>query len=336
MTIIKIVAVGIGLYFVYVVRDIILLLVISIILSSGLTPMVEWLYVRIKIPRAVTVIVVYLLVIGLFILVIALLVPALIQEFGELGNNIGTIRAQFSSQDSSFHQVFERYGLGASLDSISQAIAGLTSGIFERTLGLFSAFFDFVTVLVISFYLVIEQNAMKDFVKSLTPSSSHIRIANVVTQVQKRLGAWLLGQFALMASIFALTYLGLKLLDVKYALVLSLFAGLLEIVPYLGPILSAVPAVIIGFLVSPTMGLFVIILYIIVQQVENYLLVPRIIGRSIGANPLIVLVALLIGYNVAGLIGVLISAPIVAVITVIAEDYSGQKKLLASEDRGKS
>lgn len=325
-TILKVVAVFLGIYFLYLIRDILLLVVISVILSAALTPLVNWLYERVRFPRALTVVLVYLVFIGLLVMTVSLLVPRLIEEFGALGSNIEGLRADLNTQGTALHQFFDRYGLSASLQAISAAISNLTSGVFQRTIGIFSGIFDLVTVLVMSFYLVLEQNGMNNFVKSLVPVNYHERIGNIVLGVQRRLGQWLIGQFALMFSVFIFAYLGLRLLGVKYALVLALFAGLLEIVPYLGPILGTIPATLVALLQSSTLAVFVLILFTIIHQVEGYVLVPRIIGRSIGANPLVVLLALLVGFNIAGIVGVLISAPIVAVGTVILEDYGNHRK----------
>lgn len=332
VTILKVVAVFLALYFLYIVRDIILLLLISVILSSALTPLVEWGYRRLKIPRAATVVVVYVLFISLVVLIFSLIIPRLIEEFSALGTNIDTLRGNLANQESTFRETFERYGLSNALASLGNYISQLTSGIFERTIGLFSGLFNFITVLVMSFYLVIQQDGLKDFIKSITPSHQHGRIANVVGQAQKRLGQWLLGQFALMFSIFLLSYIGLLLLGVKYALVLALFAGLLEIIPYIGPIISVIPAFFIALLQSVTLAIAVVILYIVIQQLENYALVPRILGRSIGANPLVVLIALLVGYNIAGIIGMLFAVPVVAIVSVVLEDLDVYQRLMGDQE----
>jgi predicted PurR-regulated permease PerM len=325
--VLKVLAVLLGLYFLYYIRDIVLLLIISAILAASLTPLVDWLYNRIKFPRGLTVVLVYILFLGVTGLIIGFLVPELVHDVAGLGQNISEYRDRYASQGSAFFNTLDSLGLSQSLNSLGAMLSGLTSDIFQKTLGVVWGLFDAVTVLVISFYLVIEQNALKDFIKSLTPVAYHSRIGGLVNKVQVKMGKWLLGQLALMASIFVLTYIGLSILGVKYALALALFAGLLEIVPYLGPIISAIPAAFVGLMSSPLQALTVIILYVIVQQAENYLLVPRIIGKSIGANSLVVLVALIVGFKLAGIIGILISAPIVAVVKAIFDDYQGYKSL---------
>jgi len=324
--ILKIVAVILGLYLLFIIRDIVLLVVISALLASAMNPLVEWLYRRLRFPRGLTVTLVYFLFIGVVGVVFALLVPIMISEFKDLASNFSGFREKFDTQSSALFGLFERFGLSNFLQSVGSSLTDFTSGIFEKTLGLFSGIFQIITVLVISFYLVSQQDALKDFLKTLTPSDYHPLINNVAIRGQSRLGSWLLGQLALMASIFAMMYLALSVLGVKYALSLALLAGLLEIIPYIGPIVSTIPGVFIAFLQSPVLALIVLVVYWAVQQLEGYLLVPRIIGKSIGANPLVVLIAVLVGFNLAGIVGVLISAPLVAVGTVVIEEYRDYRK----------
>lgn len=327
MTVIKVVAVFLSLYVLYVIRDIVLLLLISMILSAALSPLVEWLYSKVRFPRGLTVVLVYLAFIGLVVLAFSLLLPRLAGEVAALATTIRDFQEVHPLQGFNLKEIFSQIGLSNALENFGSSLAGLTEGLFQKTLGVFSGVFDVISVLVISFYLVVQQDGMKEFAKSLAPAEYHVRIGNAVSKVQARLGKWLLGQLSLMFSIFLFTYIGLSLLGVKYALVLALFAGLLEIVPFIGPILSAVPAVLVALLQSPLTALLVVVLYTVVQQTENYLLVPRIIGKSIGANPLVILIALLIGFKIAGILGMLIAAPLVAVGTVVLEDYDDHRKV---------
>lgn len=324
--VLKVVGVFLAIYFFFLIRDVILLLVVSMILASAMTPLVESLYSRVRFPRALTVVLVYLLFISFIVLVLVLLVPRLASELVELGGNIEIFRAQFQGEDSRFSELFSQFGLSESLRTLGASVAQITSSLFEKSLGLFGSIISVISVLVISFYLVAQKNAMEDFVKSLTPKNYHERVNNIVQKVQHKLGRWLIGQISLMVVIFVLTFIGLSLLGVENALVLALFAGLLEIVPYLGPFIALIPAVILAFIQSPILGVLVLILYIVIQQLENYLFVPRIIGKSIGANPLVILIALLVGFRIAGVLGMLIAAPLVAVFTVILEDYTGHRK----------
>jgi len=325
-TILKVVGIFLALYFFYLIRDIILLLLIATIISFALTPLADWLYQKAKFPRGLSVVLVYIVFIGVVALSLSFLLPKLVADFSALGGSLSSIQEQIVSGNGVVG-FLNQFGFSDSLQSFGNQIVNFAGNVFQRTASLLSGIFSLISVLVISFYLVIEQDALKDFVKTLTPPDYHARINTMVQRVQRKLGRWLIGQIALMVSIFVLTFVGLSILGVENALALSIFAGLLEIVPYIGPIISAIPAIIVGLFVSPLLALFVIILYTLIQQFENYVLVPRILGKSIGANPLVILIALLIGFRLAGILGMLISAPIVAIITVVLEGYQEKKQV---------
>jgi len=118
-----------------------------------------------------------------------------------------------------------------------------------------------------------------------------------------------------------LVYLGLTLLGVKYALTLALIAGILEIVPYVGPIISAIPGIILAFLQAPVLGLLVLILYIVIQQLENYVIFPQVMKKTVGLNPIVIIIAMLIGAKLAGILGIILSVPITAAITEFVKDF---------------
>jgi len=144
-------------------------------------------------------------------------------------------------------------------------------------------------------------------------------------RAQKKLGRWLQGQLFLGIIVGTLVYMGLCFLNIKYALLLAIFAGVLEIFPYIGPVIAAVPAVIIGFLQAPILGLWVLVLYVAVQQLENYLIVPLVIGRVVGLNPIIVIMALLIGAKLGGILGMILAVPITAVLAEFVKDAVKKK-----------
>jgi predicted PurR-regulated permease PerM len=174
--------------------------------------------------------------------------------------------------------------------------------------------------LVISFYLTAEENGMKNFVKNLVPFKHQSYTLNLVTKIQRKMGSWVLGQVILSIVIFGVTYLGLSILKVEYALVLALIAGLLEIIPLIGPIIAAVPAVFFAFLKNPPLALAVIILYIVIQQLENQVIVPVVMSRSVGLNPVVVIIGVLVGASLGGVLGAIIAIPIISGVSIFIND----------------
>ncbi len=128
------------------------------------------------------------------------------------------------------------------------------------------------------------------------------------------------GQLFLGVIVGVLVYIGLSLLGIRFALLLAIIAGILELVPYIGPVLSAIPAVILAFFQAPILALWILILYIVVQQLENYLLVPVIMKKVVGLNPVVVIIALLIGGKLLGILGIILAVPAAAVLAEFFKD----------------
>ncbi|MBI3232106.1 MAG: AI-2E family transporter [Candidatus Doudnabacteria bacterium] len=317
----KVVFVTLALAFLWAVKDIVLLFLLSVILASAMEPMAEYLNQKQRIPRAVSVLAVYIFVFGFTALVIYLLIPPALEQFKILSQNLPEYASEFE----------QRFGLrfikGLNLANLfgNFLSQGGENAVFKRTFGVFNGLFSFVTVLVISFYLVAEERGMKNFIATLIPQKHQEFTMGLIEKIQRKMGLWVLGQIILSLVIFALTFIGLTILGVKYALFLALLAGLLEIVPYIGPFVSAVPAIFFVVLKSPPLGLAVAILYLIIQKIEGYVLVPKVMEKTVGTSPLVVLLALLVGFKLAGILGLLIAVPLASAITVVVNELSAIK-----------
>lgn len=309
----------------YTVRDIILTILIAMVLASSMDPLVDWLYRKTKFPRGLSVILTYLVFITLIATIIYFVIPPMVTQFRELGSRLADFRTEFTP-GSTFRKVMDQLGITQGFSTLGQGFAKLTANFFQTTLGVFSGIIQVIAVLAISFYLISSEHGMKNFVKSLVPFKHQAYAIRLTGKVQEKISRWLLGQLILSGFIFVLTYIGLSILGVKFALSLALLAGLLEIIPYLGPILSAIPAIFVAFVQSPPLALFVLVLYLVVQQIENYVLMPKIMGRTVGANPVIILVAVLVGFKLAGILGMLLAVPIVAAASVFISDLREERE----------
>jgi predicted PurR-regulated permease PerM len=232
--ILKVVLTVLGLVFLWLIRDIILLLLLSLIVASALEPMVEY-FNRHRVPKAVSVLTVYILALGMLALVLYLLIPPAILQFQLLAEKWPEYFSRFQDQLGNVN--LSNFSITSLLDEVK-------GGFLDKTFGVFSGLFSFITVLVVSFYLVAEEQSMKQFVANLLPPQHHEVVLGLIEKIQVKMGKWVLGQIILSFSIFALTYVGLLILGVDYALFLALLAGLLEVVPYIGPFLSAVPVLV--------------------------------------------------------------------------------------------
>ncbi len=317
--ILRVVVVVLALVFLWLIRDIVIVILLALVLASALEPVAEY-FTKYRIPRFVSVLGTYILVIGAFAMVVALMSPLVVDQARVLARDLPALAVELQAKYPNLTLLFG----GANLTSIVDALlsnSGFGSNLFDRTLGLFNGLVALVTVLVVSFYLVAADRGMKKFIGDIVPGQYQGTTVRLIAKIQAKMGMWVVGQFILSVFIFALTYIGLTILGVDYALVLALIAGLLEVVPYIGPFVSAIPAVFFALIQSPPLVIGVILLYIIIQKTEGYVLVPKIMEKTVGTSPLVVLLALLIGFKLAGILGILLAVPLAGAITVIIQEF---------------
>ncbi len=325
-TLVKITIIGLILFFAWTIRDILILLLIAITLASALEPLVE-LFLQWRIPRSVSVVAVYILALAFVVLIGFLVTPPVIQQFQQVTNN-DFLASEISNKigPNSFLRDFNLTEiLSKNVQSLANQFNVLSENFFSKTLGVFNGFIEIVTVLVVSFYLLAEKNGMKNFVYTLAPKESQPKILHIVTRIQKKIGLWMIGQIIVSAVIFAITFIALTVLGIKYALVLAILSGFFELIPYIGPFVAAIPAIFFAFLQSPTLAVVVMIMYIVLSKIEGYVLVPKIMQKTVGVSPLVILLAILIGFKLAGIFGILLAVPVVAVIQVIIEEWETLK-----------
>lgn len=318
IAILKVLLILLLVWFLFAIKEIVLLLIISVIIASAMDPLADFLYQK-KIPRALSVLFVYIVFFGLMGLLVSLLIPPITQQFQMISQS--DYYEKFSTNVGDYRETLNRIGIGQTLENGLKDFAATFSGtLFNTTRGVLTGFFSIITVLVISFYLAVEENGMKNLIKQLTPYKHQAYGMRLVNKIQKKMGAWVLGQLILSTVIFGLTFLGLSLLKVEFALVLALIAGVLEIIPYIGPFISVIPAVFFAFLQNPVLALLVIGLYVVIQQLENHIIVPVVMSKSVGLNPILVIVGILVGGTLGGIIGAVIAVPILSGISVFISD----------------
>lgn len=299
------------LWFLYFIREIILQFFVALLIMTILDPSVTRLS-RLKVPRAFSVLFVYILVFAVFGVVIAGVVPAVVSQSTEFANNLPGYLASLGVGGALSEQITGQL--------ISQ-LGSLPGQIVKVSISVFSNLINVFTVLIFAFYLLLSRNKLDSQLGSFFGEDYKKKAGRLIDMLERRLGGWARGELALMALVGIFSYIGLLILGIPFALPLAILAGLFEIIPYLGPILAGIPAVIIGLSLSPLMGLAVLALYFLIQQVENYVFVPKVMEKSAGVNPIITLVALVIGLKIAGVIGAVISIPIVITIQLLSEEY---------------
>jgi len=321
-TVLFTIATLLALWILFLIKDIIILIFLAVIVVAALLKPVEWLHSR-KVPRTLAVIITYLALILIISGIVSVMIPPLVTQTGELIKNlpsiIGTINDFF---------VFNKIPVNDVSNVIGNQLNTAGSNIVSITTKIFSSIFLVVTLLALSFYMLLEWNVFVRLISSPFSGHQEKRVANIVTKVEKGLGSWVRGQLTLSLIIGVVTYIGLTILGVDYALPLALVAGILEVVPIIGPIISAIPAVLVGLTVSPVLGLAVVALFFIVQQLENHIVVPMIMSKVVGLQPAIVIISVLIGATLGGIAGALLSIPIILVAKIIVKDFLQEENKL--------
>lgn len=332
-TIVKTIAILLLLYLGFMVKEVLALTFVALIFASAFDPWVDYLQRR-KWPRALSITLIYLLVLGLVVSMIYVMVPILIKEATDLANNFPHYFTKLSDFLTNIRQAFGRYGLDKNfqdnLSNIANTLSTWTLQLVNALYGAVNGLFSVFLIMFLTFYMVVEENAIKKLVWSVTPARYQGYAINLVSRMQIQIGYWLRGQLILCLAIFLLTFLVLSILGVKYALLLALFAGITEAIPYLGPALGAIPAVLLAMTQSPRLAAVVVVMYLIIQQLENNVLVPQIMKRSANVNPITSIIVLLIGYKIGGVAGAVIAIPVATAASVAIKDlfeYKEKKEL---------
>lgn len=329
-TILRAIFIVLFLLFLYLIRDIIVIFIFALIIASAMTPIVNTLE-KIKIPRVIGTLVVYILFFGIIAFLLYLVIPSIAKDFEKFSSNFPDYVEKLTLKFQSFTDRFSKYQrvidqLAIILNNVRDSLKGSASNMFSAALNVFGGVFSFFLILVISFYISVQKKGIQRVLTAIIPLHYRDYLLDLWERAQKKLGRWLQGQLFLGLIVGSMVYIGLYFLDVKYALILALIAGIFEIFPYIGPVLASIPAIIIGLLQAPILGLWVIILYVAIQQIENYLIVPLVIGKVVGLNPIVVILALLIGGKLGGLLGMILAVPLTAVFAEFLKDLIKKRK----------
>lgn len=322
-TIIKIILIVAGFWFLYAVRDIIILFFVVLVIVAALAPLVD--RVSRFIPRVISVIILSIIVLGILVGIGFLIIPPVVNELRLLAINLPALLNKFGPLYQAIQSSISNYQEG--LFSISSQIGKLSSGIYSTTLSFISGIIAFLTILVLSFYMLLEQEVLKKFLDQNLHLEHKERLYDLFRKIAAKLGSWVRGQILLMVVIGILDGIVLVIFGVPYALVLAVWGGLTEVVPYIGPWLGLLPAFIIAFTKSPLTAVLVLIAYIIIQQLEAQFLAPKIMGKAVGLSPVIIILAILCGAKLMGILGVVVAVPIAAGISVLIQEWPNLKQI---------
>lgn len=332
-TVFRVILILLGLWFLYYISDVLIIAFIAFIIVSAITPVVDFLE-RLYLPRSLVTLLIYIIFGGGIAYLLTLLIPAIGEQIRQLAHNL-------PAYGTNLHYLQEKIqylsgGKTIFAEDRSELLSNLGNRLSQEGINVFSqagslikGILSFVAVFSLSFYFSIQKKNVGAYLQAFIPEIHREYVSKLVDRIQQKMGYWLLGQMALNVIVGILVYIGLTLLGVPYALLLAIMSAAFEVVPYIGPILSTVLGVLVALSISPLTALLVLIMYVIIQQAENHLLVPLVMKQAVGINPVAVILAMLIGIKLGGALGLILAIPITAALSVFVSDF------ITSEDSAK-
>lgn len=315
----------IAIWLIFVLRDILVLFFVAFMFATIVEPMVEKLNKK-RIPRVISIALVYLLVVIILFALFRIVIPPIVDQTQELINNREVISQNLEEVLNTTPGGFHDYIVN-SVNKIPDKLTSYSSASFvNNILGVFSGLVGGLTILVVSFYLLLERGAIEKSIASYWPAKSRDRAGKVFKQITLKVSLWARGQLILSFAVGFLTYIGLVILGIDYAVPLALIAAFTELLPYVGPFIGAGFALIVALAMSPISALWVALLYLGIQQFENHILVPQVMKRTVGLSPVVIIFALLVGAKLLGMLGVLIAVPVAAMVSLVLEEINKKGK----------
>ena len=317
----------------YLVRDVLLLLYISGLLAIGFSPIVRLIERQRllpvgskRFPRWMAILILYVFIVGVLIGIGSLIIPPIATQAQELWSHRGTLFAtgqQFLldwgliKEPVTFREAVEQapVGGGDAVGTVFGAVRGVIGGIV-----------GFLTILIVTFYLLVDAGNIRQAFLRLFPRTQRARVDAGARAITVKVSAWLGGQLLLGAVIGTTSAIGLYLLGVPFFYVLALVSGIGELIPVVGPILAAIPAILVAGSVSYQKALLVLVFFVVQQQFENHVLVPKVMERQVGVSAVVVIIALLIGGNLLGILGALLAVPSAAILQVLLLEILDQRE----------
>lgn len=314
----------------FLVRGVLLLIYVSGLLAVGFSPIVRLIERQRllpigprRFPRWLAILVLYVFIIGTVTAIGFLIFPPLIQQAKELWNAVPGMFDRAQDWLISKGLLSERLTLRQAVQQADASGGGekAVGTVFTAVVGVVGGLFGLFTILVLTFYFLVEAGRLRESFLQLFARRNRARVDAATRDITVKVSAWLGGQLVLGLTIGVTSALGLWLLDIPFFYVLALISGVGEMIPVVGPILAAIPAIAVASTVSLKKVLFVIIFFVVQQQFENHILVPKIMSRQVGVSAVTVILALLIGGNLLGIPGAILAVPTAAIIQVLVSEW---------------
>ena len=321
----------------FLVRDVVLIVLTAVVIASAIEPATKWLQKN-KVNRLLAVIFVYAILLVVFLSIIYFFVPTILAELSNYLSNLpkylNYAQAWLPVKDPGFiensatiQQISSTsLSLGQSIDGVAHSLTNVSQGFIQTVQLVFGGVLSFILIMVLSFYLAVQENGVRDFLKIVTPIKHEKYVLDLWLRSQHKIGLWMQGQLLLGVTVGIMVFIVLTIAGIKHALLLALLAAIFEIIPVFGPILSAIPGILIAIGErGASFGLIIAALYLLIQQFENHLFYPLVVKKIVGISPIVVILALVVGAKLAGFLGILLSVPLSTTLMEYLRDVEKEK-----------
>jgi len=324
-TMLKIVLTILLFYFFYVIRDVLLILFIVVILVAGLRPTVnKWAK---KIGRTFSVLILLAILLSVLAVFIYIIVPPMVEQIRQLAGNFPEYIRRFAAFRSQVPYV-EKI-----TNTIAQSLGGYAGNFVSFATSVFGGLVTFLLVIVLTIYILIDDHVFTGAIKSFVPTSKRDEVIELVNKLSDKIGDWLRGQLLLCVIMGTLVFAGLSIIRVPYALTLGVLAGLLEMIPIIGPVTVCTLSALVALSIHPITAAIVIVFYIVLHQLEDNLVVPKVMQRVIGLPPAILIISMLIGARLMGLVGTALALPVAGIVYVIFQEWDVIKSIFKNDQK---
>jgi predicted PurR-regulated permease PerM len=343
-TIIRILVILVLAFVAYKMLDLVLVVLTAIVIASAIEPIIKW-FSKFKIKRLLAVLITYIVTILTLSSLLYFFIPPVLDEASSLLNDAPKYLESitlWNPLNVADKVVATKISSGvvapaANLENTPTVLGDLINQFRELTTNasthlvsiisnIFGGVFSFVLIIVLSFYLAVQEGGVEKFLKIVTPMKNEAYVIDLWKRSQKKIGYWMQGQLLLMLLVGVLVYLGLMILGVKNALLLAVLAAVMEIIPLFGPVVASIPAILFGMQDGgTTVGILVLGLFVIIHQFENHLIYPLVVKKVVGVSPIIVILSLIVFAKLFGFLGIVLSVPITSVLMEFLDDMQKEK-----------
>lgn len=313
---------GVLILVVYELKVLIMCLIFALTLASAIAPVAEWAEKK-KIPRMITVIVIYIITALVYAFLAVSLLPTIAEQGLKLYENLPGYTNKLVTW---YHSALNLAGDNANAITVNvDDMRGLATKLLQKTLNMTAGFAGLIAntilTLFLTAYFVVEAKKIIPTMLTWIPPKARTKLSPLLVPLESRLGGYVRGQLLVALAVSIILVTGFSLIGLKYALVLGLVAGLLNLVPYVGSMVATIGAIIVGFNQAPVMALYVLAIYGVEQWIESSFLVPHLLGQHVSLHPLIVLLAILCGATLFGIAGALVAIPVTSGALLLAEEF---------------